>query len=54
VGANVLLNSDLHSPDDFLTEELGARILAGAGLDHEEVVKAMDANPRELLQKLGR
>jgi putative hydrolase len=54
VGADVVLNSDLHSPDDFLTEELGARILAGAGLDREEVVKAMVANPRELLKKIGR
>ncbi|MBN1762603.1 MAG: histidinol phosphate phosphatase domain-containing protein [Methanomicrobia archaeon] len=54
VGASVVLNSDLHSPDDFLTEEFGARILAGTGLDPDEVRKAMDVNPRKLLKELGR
>jgi histidinol phosphatase-like PHP family hydrolase len=54
VGAKLLLNSDLHSPDDFLTKELGAKILAGAGLDHREVIKVMEDNPRELLKRIGR
>ncbi len=36
-GAKLLLNSDLHAPGDFLTEEFAHSILAGAGLDHEEV-----------------
>jgi histidinol phosphatase-like PHP family hydrolase len=54
VGANVVLNSDLHSPDDFLNKELGARILAGAGLGQDEVRRAMDVNPRALLKELGR
>jgi putative hydrolase len=54
VGAKLLLNSDLHSPDDFLTKELGAKILAGAGLNHGEVIKVMEENPGELLKKIGR
>lgn len=54
VGAKLVLNSDLHSPNDFLTQELGARILAGAGLGHDEVKKVMEANPQELLKKLKR
>jgi len=54
VGAKLLLNSDLHSPDDFLTKELGAKILAGAGLDHEEVINVMDENPKKLLKRMGR
>lgn len=54
VGANLLLNSDLHSPDNFLTEELGARILAGAGLDHEEVRRVLEENTREFMKKIGR
>jgi len=54
VGAKLLLNSDLHSPDDFLTKELGAKILAGAGLDHGEVIKVMEENPGELLKKIVR
>lgn len=54
VGAKLLLNSDLHSPADFLTKELGAKILAGAGLDHDEVINVMEENPRELLKKIVR
>ncbi len=54
VGAKLLLNSDLHSPDDFLTEELAARILAGAGLEPGEVKKVMEENPTELLKKIRR
>lgn len=54
VGAKLLLNSDLHSPDDFLTEERAAKILAGAGVEHGEVIKVMEENPRELLKKIGR
>jgi histidinol phosphatase-like PHP family hydrolase len=54
VGATLLLNSDLHSPDDFLTAEMGARILAGAGLDPAEVRTVRETNPRALLKELGR
>jgi len=54
VGAQLVLNTDLHSPDDFLTDEHAARILAGAGLGPSEVMKVMDENPRALLRKLGR
>jgi histidinol phosphatase-like PHP family hydrolase len=54
VGATLLLNSDLHSPDDFLTAEVGARILAGAGLDPAEVRTVRETNPRALLKALGR
>jgi histidinol phosphatase-like PHP family hydrolase len=54
VGATLLLNSDLHSPDDFLTAEVGARILAGAGLDPAEVRTVRETNPRALLKELGR
>jgi len=54
VGANVLLNSDTHSPGDLLTKKFGARLLAGAGLNEREVIKAMDTNPRELLKTIKR
>lgn len=54
VGATLLLNSDLHSPDDFLSPEVGARILAGAGLDPAEVRTVLGEYPPELLRRLGR
>ncbi len=54
VGANVLLNTDAHAPEDLLTDELGARILAGAGLTPEAVITVMGKNPRTVLQNLGK
>lgn len=54
VGATLLLNSDLHSPADFLTDEVGARILAGAGLDPAEVRAVLEVYPPELLRRVGR
>ncbi|RZN38805.1 MAG: histidinol phosphate phosphatase domain-containing protein [Methanophagales archaeon ANME-1-THS] len=54
VGTRLVLNTDLHSPDDFLTEERAAQILAGAGLGPSEVTKVLAENPRALLKKLGR
>ncbi|OYT65775.1 PHP domain-containing protein [ANME-1 cluster archaeon ex4572_4] len=53
-GAKLLLNSDLHSPEDFLTEQQAARILAGAGLDLDagEVKKVMKVNSRDLLKRV--
>jgi len=54
VGAKLLLNSDLHAPDDFLTAEVGARILAGAGLDPAEVRTVLGEYPLGLLKRVGR
>ena len=54
VGADVLLNTDAHAPEDLLTDELGARILAGAGLTLDAVITVMEQNPRTVLQNLGR
>ncbi len=54
VSADLLLNTDAHAPDDLITEDLGARILAGAGLTPEAVITVMEENPRILLKKLGR
>jgi histidinol phosphatase-like PHP family hydrolase len=54
VGADVLLNTDAHAPEDLLTDELGALVLAGAGLTPEAVITVMEKNPRAVLQNLGR
>ena len=52
VGADLLLNTDAHAPEDLLTDELGARILAGAGLTPEAVITVMERNPRAVLENL--
>ena len=54
VGADLLLNTDAHAPEDLITDELGARILAGAGLTPEAVITVMEKNPRAVLQSLRR
>mgnify|MGYP000692794180 CR=1 FL=1 len=38
-GANLVINSDAHSPSDFLTKDLAFKIGLGAGLKPEEVEK---------------
>ncbi|MBN1455405.1 MAG: histidinol phosphate phosphatase domain-containing protein [Methanomicrobia archaeon] len=52
VGADLLLNTDAHAPEDLITDELGARILAGAGLTPDAVITVMAKNPRAVLQNL--
>jgi putative hydrolase len=37
VGARLLVGSDAHAPGDFLTPEFAEQVLAGAGLDADEI-----------------
>jgi putative hydrolase len=50
-GAKLILNTDLHRPEDFLTQEQALRIAMGAGLGIEEALKAIRDNPRELVKR---
>ena len=52
-GAQFLLNSDAHEPDDLLSAEFARHVALGAGLPEAEVVVALHENPRLLLRKLG-
>ncbi|UCE80378.1 MAG: histidinol phosphate phosphatase domain-containing protein [Methanobacteriota archaeon] len=54
VGAEVLVNTDMHSPNDMSTVAYATTIAKGAGLDADSVRKALEANPEVLLRKLGR
>ncbi|MFH1141498.1 MAG: histidinol phosphate phosphatase domain-containing protein [Chloroflexota bacterium] len=51
--AQLILDSDAHSPEDLLTAELARQIGQGAGLDAEDLDTLLDMNPRKLLEKLG-
>lgn len=53
-GADLVLDSDSHQPEDLLTWEFGYRIGRGAGLSDAEVEKMLIEAPRKLLQKLGK
>lgn len=51
VGAKLLLNSDAHGPDDFLSEELARKVVLGAGLREEDLEEILFRNPQELLRR---
>jgi len=52
LNAKMLLNSDLHAPEDFLNEEFAQKILAGAGLNQESAVSVLRVYPRELVNRV--
>lgn len=53
VGNKLLVDTDTHSPDDLITFEKSYEIALGAGLTHDEAMKALVDNPRELLKSKG-
>ena len=52
-GADTVLDSDAHEPDDLLTEDIRQKVAKGAGLGQCEIQDLLEANPRKLLAKLG-
>jgi len=50
-GAKLVLNTDFHQPEDFITQEQALRIALGAGLGQEEALKVIRDNPRELVHR---
>jgi histidinol phosphatase-like PHP family hydrolase len=51
-GAKLLLNSDAHSPGDFLTDSFARKVIQGAGLPPEAFSQLL-GNARSLLEKIG-
>jgi len=52
-GARLIVNSDAHAPEDFITQEKAFSIALGSGLSKSEAKKAVENNPAELLKRLG-
>ena len=50
-GARLILNTDFHQPEDFITQEQALRIALGAGLSRDEAIKVICDNPRELVRR---
>ncbi|WP_038056178.1 histidinol phosphate phosphatase domain-containing protein [Thermodesulfobacterium hydrogeniphilum] len=48
-GANLVINSDAHSPSDLLTKDLAFKIALGAGLTSEEVKKIWEIAKKRFL-----
>jgi putative hydrolase len=51
-GAELILNSDTHSPENMMTEAFARRILEGAGLPPTAFL-GVNSNARRLLKKIG-
>lgn len=51
-GAGMILNSDMHSPGDIMTEEFARKIIEGAGLTSNSFSVFL-SNARRLLEKIG-
>ena len=52
-GADMVLDSDAHEPEDLLTPDIRQKVAKGAGLNDDEVYTLLETNPRKLLAKLG-
>ena len=53
VGNKLLVDTDTHAPGDLITFDKSYEIALGAGLSHDEAMKAIVDNPRELLKSKG-
>ncbi len=52
-GAQLVLDSDAHEPNDLFTPEMRRKVAKGAGLEDSEIEALLELNPRRLLSKLG-
>jgi putative hydrolase len=50
-GARLVVNTDAHTPQDMIDQEMARRVAAGAGLNETEVEAATVANPQALVQR---
>jgi len=53
-GARMLVNTDLHSPEDLSSMDFANKVARGAGMTAEQTRSALVENPQELLKRLGR
>ncbi len=51
-GANIVLNTDTHSPDNLITDERAISVARGAGLTESEIKGTLFVNMRNLADKL--
>ena len=53
VGANMVVDTDTHAPEDIISYETAYNIAKGAGLPEKEIVRALRDNPMEILRNKG-
>ncbi|MHC1564618.1 MAG: histidinol phosphate phosphatase domain-containing protein [Candidatus Hecatellaceae archaeon] len=52
-GGKLVVNTDFHSPEDFVGQEDAFKIALGSGLDEASALKAVKDFPEEILKKIG-
>ena len=52
-GAKLVVNTDAHKPEDYITQEAAFNLAKSCGLNDEEALKAVWDNPKELLSRIG-
>jgi histidinol phosphatase-like PHP family hydrolase len=50
-GTRLVVNTDTHTPQDMIDQEMARRVAAGAGLNEVEIEAATVTNPQTLVQK---
>lgn len=53
IGAKLLVNTDAHRPEDYITQEQAFKVAKESGLNDEEALKAIKNNPVELLARIN-
>jgi len=51
-GVKLLLNTDLHQPEDFISQEMAFKVALGAGLNEDEANQVVNENPKMFLRKI--
>lgn len=52
LGGELVINNDYHAPGDRVSPEMAVKILAGAGLDDEQIRKVFDNNKKIFMRSL--
>ena len=53
IGANLVMDTDTHAPQDLVNYETAGKILKGAGLPDKHLHKILRTNPQKILDKYG-
>jgi putative hydrolase len=51
VGANIILDTDAHSPNDLISYKTAYKIASGAGLVEKQILEVLEDNPNRLLKR---
>ena len=53
IGANMVMDTDTHSPQDLISNETACKFLNGAGIPDKELNKILRTTPQRILSKHG-